>query len=58
MLFAMALHPALQLIQEALGQEVYVLAYLDDIFLLVPTASVAHALRTTRQVLMSNCNLP
>ena len=58
MLFAMALHPALQLIQEALGQEVYVLAYLDDIFLLVPTNAVAHALRTTQQVLMTNCNLP
>ena len=34
--FALALHPALYQLQAALGEQVYVLAYLDDVFLLLP----------------------
>ena len=57
LLFALALHPALHALQARLGQEVYILAYSDDIILLVPYGRVAEALLAARDTLAALCDL-
>ena len=57
MLFALAIQPALEEIQAKLGSEAYVLAYLDDVFLLVPAPQAAHSLRVAEEALRQRCGL-
>ena len=57
LLFCLALHPSLHALQATLGPDVYVLAYLDDIFLLVPHGRVKTSLLAAREALREHCNL-
>ena len=57
MLFALAMQPALEEIQTQLGSEAHVLAYLDDVFLLVPAPQAAHSLRVAEEALRLRCGL-
>jgi len=56
-LFALALHPALHALQARLGQEVYILAFSDDILILVPYGQVKRALLTAKDTLQEECGL-
>ena len=57
LLFALAMQPALEEIQTQLGSEAHVLAYLDDVFLLVPAPQAAHSLRVAEEALRQRCGL-
>ena len=57
LLFALAIQPALEEIQAKLGSEGHVLAYLDDVFLLVPAPQAAHSLRVAEEALGQRCGL-
>ena len=57
MLFALAMQPALEEIQTQLGSEAHVLAYLDDVFLLVPAPQAALSLRVAEEALRLRCGL-
>ena len=55
LLFALAMQPALGEIRAKLGSEAYVLAYLDDVFLLVPAPQAAHSLLVAEEALRQRC---
>ena len=58
MFFSLALHPALHALQAAVGQEVFVLAYLDDVFLLVPHGQVQGCLLHAKDIFEKDVQPP